>query len=244
MTSFQLKKQLLLFFITASTFVSAQIKYKTVLKSESDFNSLKTTPNTNKYGNVEALKVVFDLKENTLYFINSKVYKYHYRFCKGHLEIPETIKEFNNYNYIAQHPKKRFLLGNINHYLANDSYNLELSPIDEMQISDIKILYDEIKKVAYFKTFNFFLNTSRLEKLKSVLDIPTQSATDLYGDQTYQAVSAQKSYGCLKFISVDSLKYNNISKHDIIVINQAILELPITAGVITTTTNMCLLKLL
>ncbi len=234
MTSFQLKKQLLLFFITASTFVSAQIKYKTVLKSESDFNSLKTTPNTNKYGNVEALKVVFDLKENTLYFINSKVYKYHYRFCKGHLEIPETIKEFNNYNYIAQHPKKRFLLGNINHYLANDSYNLELSPIDEMQIADIKILYDEIKKVAYFKTFNFFLNTSRLEKLKSVLDIPTQSATDLYGDQTYQAVSAQKSYGCLKFISVDSLKYNNISKHDIIVINQAILELPITAGVITT----------
>ncbi|WGD34768.1 PEP/pyruvate-binding domain-containing protein [Olleya sp. YS] len=234
MTLSQLKKQLIVFFIIASTFVNAQTKYKSVLQSEADFNALKTNPITNKYGNVDALKVAFDIKDNKLYFINSKTFKYHFNFCKGYLEIPENIKQFNSANYKAQHPNKRFLLGNINHYLADDSYNLELSPIDEMQIEDIKIFYEAIQKATYFKTFNFFLNTSRLEKLKSVLQIPTQSASDLYGNQTYQAVSTHKSYGCLKFVSVDSLKHNNISKYDIIVIDQPILELPITAGVITT----------
>ena len=103
-----------------------------------------------------------------------------------------------------------------------------------MQIAEIKTFYEAIKKATYFKSFNFFLNTARLEQLDAVLDIPTLSASDLYGDQTYQAVSTQKSYGCLKFVAVDSLKQNNIGKHDIIVINQPIIELPITAGVITT----------
>ena len=234
MITSQIKKHLVVLFILTSTFVLSQSKFKRVLTSQTDFNALKTTPNTNKYGNVDALKVVFDIKEKQLYFINSKNYKYHYHFCKGYLEIPETLKEFNNSNYKAQHKNKRFLLGNINHYLANDTYNLELSPIDDMQIADVKTFYEAIKKATYFKNFNFFLNTARLEQLASVLDIPTISASDLYGDQTYQAVSAQKSYGCLKFVDVDSLKQNNIGKHDIIVINQPILELPITAGVITT----------
>ena len=234
MITSQLKNHLVVLFILTSTFVLSQTKFKRVLTSETDFNALKTSPNTNKYGNIDALKVVFDIKEQQLYFINSKNYKYHYHFCKGYLEIPETLREFNNSNYKAQHKNKRFLLGNINHYLANNTYNLELSPIDDMQIADIKTFYEAIKKATYFKSFNFFLNTARLEQLDAVLDIPTISASDLYGDQTYQAVSTQKSYGCLKFVAVDSLKQNNISKHDIIVINQPILELPITAGVITT----------
>ena len=234
MITSQIKKHLVVLFILTSTFVLSQSKFKRVLTSQTDFNALKTTPNTNKYGNVDALKVVFDIKEQQLYFINSKNYKYHYHFCKGYLEIPETLKEFNNSNYKAQHKNKRFLLGNINHYLANNTYNLELSPIDDMQIADVKIFFEAIKKATYFKNFNFFLNTARLEQLDAVLDIPTISASDLYGDQTYQAVSAQKSYGCLKFVDVDSLTQNNIGKHHIIVINQPILELPITAGVITT----------
>lgn len=234
MITSQLKNHLVVLFILTSTFVLSQTKFKRVLTSETDFNALKTTPNTNKYGNIDALKVVFDIKKQQLYFINSKKYKYHYNFCKGFLEIPETLKEFNNSNYKAQHKNKRFLLGNINHYLANDTYNLELSPIDDMQIADIKTFYEAIKKATYFKSFNFFLNTARLEHLNAVLDIPTISASDLYGEQTYQAVSTQKSYGCLKFVAVDSLKQYNIGKHDIIVINQPILELPITAGVITT----------
>ncbi|WP_289046511.1 PEP/pyruvate-binding domain-containing protein [uncultured Olleya sp.] len=224
----------MILFLLVTNLVYCQVNYKNNLKSESDFNSLKTAPVTKKYGRVDALKVVYDIKSKQLYFINSKVYKYHYKFCSGYLNISQSLQQFNNTNYKAEHKNKRFLLGNINHYLANDSYSLELSPIDDMQINDIKTFYNTVKKATYFKNFNFFLNTARLENLKSAIQIPTLSASDLYGDQTYQAVSTQKSYGILKFVDVDQLTKQNISKQDIIVINQPILELPITAGVITT----------
>ncbi|MBL7561125.1 pyruvate, phosphate dikinase [Olleya sp. YSTF-M6] len=224
----------MILFLLITNLAYCQVNFKNNLKSESDFNSLKTAPVTKKYGRVDALKVVYDIKSKQLYFINSKVYKYHYKFCSGYLNIAQSLQQFNNTNYKAEHKNKRFLLGNINHYLANDSYSLELSPIDDMQINDIKTFYNAVKKATYFKNFNFFLNTARLENLKSAIQIPTLSASDLYGDQTYQAVSTQKSYGILKFVNVDQLTKQNISKQDIIVINQPILELPITAGVITT----------
>ncbi|AXO78903.1 pyruvate, phosphate dikinase [Olleya aquimaris] len=224
----------MILFLLITNLAYCQVNFKNNLKSESDFNSLKKAPVTKKYGRVDALKVVYDIKSKQLYFINSKVYKYHFRFCSGYLNISQSLQQFNNTNYKAEHKNKRFLLGNINHYLANDSYSLELSPIDDMQINDIKTFYNAVKKATYFKNFNFFLNTARLENLKSAIQIPTLSASDLYGDQTYQAVSTQKSYGILKFVNVDQLTKQNISKQDIIVINQPILELPITAGVITT----------
>lgn len=234
MYTLKFKNQFLILFLLITNLAYCQVNFKNNLKSESDFNSLKTAPVTKKYGRVDALKVVYDIKSKQLYFINSKVYKYHFRFCSGYLNISQSLQQFNNTNYKAEHKNKRFLLGNINHYLANDSYSLELSPIDDMQINDIKTFYNAVKKATYFKNFNFFLNTARLENLKSAIQIPTLSASDLYGDQTYQAVSTQKSYGILKFVNVDQLTKQNISKQDIIVINQPILELPITAGVITT----------
>lgn len=234
MHTLKFKNQFLILFLLVTNLVYCQVNFKNNLKSESDFNSLKTAPVTKKYGRVDALKVVYNIKSKQLYFINSKVYKYHFRFCSGYLNISQSLQQFNNTNYKAKHKDKRFLLGNINHYLANDSYSLELSPIDDMQINDIKTFYNAVKKATYFKNFNFFLNTARLENLKSAIQIPTLSASDLYGDQTYQAVSTQKSYGILKFVDVDQLTKQNISKQDIIVINQPILELPITAGVITT----------
>ena len=234
MASFQIKKYIFVLFVSVSASIFSQTNYKSVLSSVNDFNVLKAKPTTQKYGNVEAIKVIFDLKSNRLYFINSKDYKYHFYFCKYVLEISESLKEFNNINYKAQHPKKRFLLGNINHYLSNDSYSLELSPIDDMQVEHIKTFYNAIKTATYFKDFNFFLNTARLEHLNTTLKIPTLSASDLFGNQTYQPLSAQKSYGKLKFVDVDHLKSEKISKNDIIIIDKPILELPITAGVITT----------
>jgi hypothetical protein len=103
-----------------------------------------------------------------------------------------------------------------------------------MDIEDIEILFNKIKEISYFKKFKFFLHTSRLEKLERQFTIPTFTANSLYKNQTYQPISTYKAYGKLRFINIDSIKYKNISKLDIIVIDKPILELPITAGLITT----------
>ncbi|MEP1487136.1 MAG: PEP/pyruvate-binding domain-containing protein [Algibacter sp.] len=220
--------------IVANQIASAQINYKGKLASIIDFNALKAKPLTQKYGNVEALKVVYDLNSEKLYFINSKHYKYHYTFCLNYLGIDEEHHNFNTSNYAAQHKNKHYLLANINHYKSDNLYALELSPVDHMNIEDIEMLFNKIKETSYFKNFKFFLHTSRLEKLKHQFTIPTFTANSLYKNQSYQPISTYKSYGKLRFIDIDSIKYQNISKFDIIVIDKPILELPITAGLITT----------
>ncbi|WP_452598561.1 PEP/pyruvate-binding domain-containing protein [Pontimicrobium sp. MEBiC01747] len=204
------------------------------LTSISDFNTLKAKPITNKYGNVEALKVVYDLKAKQLYFINSKRYKYHYDFCLDYLGHNYNQHQFNAYNYSATHKYKRYLLANINHYKYNDSYTLELSPVDQMHVQDIEFLYRTIQQESYFKDFKFFIHTARLQELKQQFSIPLIQANALYKNQTYQPISTNKSYGKLRFINIDSIKQLQINKNDIIVIDKPILELPLTAGLITT----------
>lgn len=221
-------------FILANQIVSAQINCLDELTSVSDFNELKAKPISNKYGNVNALKVVYDLKAKKLYFINSNRYKYHYNFCLDYLGHNYEQYQFNNYNYSAKHKYKRYLLANINYYKSNNLYTMELSPVDQMLVQDIEFLYRLIKEASYFKNFKFFLQTARLQKLEHQFSIPTLHANTLYDNQTYQAISTYKSYGKLRFVNIDSIKHLQISKHDIIVIDKPILELPLTAGLITT----------
>ncbi len=233
-TFFRLVSIVVVVFVLANQTLSAQINCLDELTSVSDFNDLKAKPITNKYGNVEALKVVYDLKAKKLYFINSKRYKYHYDFCLDYLGHNYNQHQFNSYNYSATHKYKRYLLANINHYKSNDSYTLELSPVDQMRVQDIEFLYRSIQQASYFKNFKFFIHTARLQQLQQQFSIPTLQANDLYGNQTYQAISTYKSYGKLRFVDLDDKTQPNISKHDIIVIDKPILELPLTAGLITT----------
>lgn len=222
----------LLFYIGSIHLNHAQVPQKRTLHSIEDFTKLKGTPLTHKYGKVAAVKVVYDINEARLYFVNDNLYDYHYAFCNFYLGYRLDIDLFNKYNYTAEHARKRYLLGNINHYQANDLYTLELSPIDEMYPKDIEILYKEVQKQSYFKNFKFFINTARLERLRTIFNIPIVSAEELYGNQNYQAVSIQEGFGRLRFI--DDIKKAKLSKNDIIVVNQPILNLPIVRGVITT----------
>ncbi|WP_420553254.1 PEP/pyruvate-binding domain-containing protein [Tenacibaculum aiptasiae] len=208
--------------------------YKGSLKTIEEFNKLSHKPLSNKYGFVKSLKIVYNLKNKKLYYTNSKTYKYHYEFVINYLEYNIPLDNFNKYNYKEQHKNKRFLLANINYYQNLNTYTLELSPADKMSVQDIIFLYNKIKSTSYFKNFKFFLNTSRLVKEKKQLSIPTISANEIYGNQIYQPISLNKSYGKLRFIDIDNLENEKIDKTDIVVVNKPVLRLPIVNGVITT----------
>ena len=202
------------------------------LENISDFQKLKGKPLTNKYGRVDALKVVYDLRTEKLFYVNSTVYKYHYEFCKAHLDYNTDLFYFNLYSYSDNHEKKRFLLGNINYYSTTNLYTLELSSIDKMLPNHIEKLYTAIQKTSYFENFKFFLNTVKAKNNR--LSIPTITSNEIYKNQTYQALSLQKKYGKLRYVNIDSFAYQNVSKNDIIIVNKPVLDLPIVNGVITT----------
>ena len=77
----------LIFFILLFFNISAQknIQYLPKISSELDFEKLKGHPIINKFSEVEAVKVVYDLKNDSLYFINANIYDYHFSFCVRYL---------------------------------------------------------------------------------------------------------------------------------------------------------------
>lgn len=208
--------------------------YRSSLTSKKDFKKLSFKPLSNKYGIVTSLKILYDLQNKKLYFTNSKQYKYHYEFVVNYLEIPQELKLFNKYNYKKSHKNKRFLLGNINYYKNINTYTLELSPADEMSIQDILFLYHKVKESSYFKNFKLFLNTARLVSEKHQLSVPCITADEIYGNQIYQPISFNKSFGKLRFIDIDNIENENIERTDIVVVNKPVLRLPVVNGVITT----------
>ena len=202
----------------------------------SEFEKLSGLPLSEKYGQVSAVKIVFDLEKEKLYFINSKYYKYHHEFCRLQLNYNVELAYFNKINY-SNDPKRRFLLANINHFKSLGVYALEISPVDLMDSVNIIRLYDIVSKATFTgSNLKFLLNSSRFQNQQSYLrtKLPVLNPADVYKNLEYQAISKYVNYGTLKFIDDFENEMNNLTPTDIIVLNEAPVFLPKVAGIIVT----------
>jgi hypothetical protein len=204
--------------------------YKSTLQSESDYTALSGLPLSIKYGEVSALKLVYDLKTDKIYYFNSKYFKYHHQFCSQELNYTTEVNFFNDVNY-SNSAKRRFLLANINYFKALDTYALELSPVDQMSLKDIHFLYKIVSNTTFISDrLKFLLNSARLNTLSDSLSISTLSPSKVYKNQDYQAISKYKRCGTLKFVhNLDT----TLNPTDIIVIEGTPLYLSAVNGVIT-----------
>ena len=218
--------------------ISAQSdKYVYKVDSINVFNKLKGKPLSNKFGQVESLKLVYDIRRqrDKLFFIDSKRFKYHKTFCQSVLGYAKDGYTFNLQNYTTL-SRREFYLATINHYTSGDYYTLEFSVSDIIDSAGIYKVYNKVKSTFNITdSLKLFLNTARLEKMfinKS--DIPTISASEIYGNQTYQPLNIKTSFGKLVFIDIDTIEKANLSISDIVIINGTPLDIPPVAGVITT----------
>ena len=155
-----------LLFMTASLYSQ---DYLAQLNSKIEFDSLSGAPLANKYGNVKAVKIVYDLESKKTFYLNAKTYKNHYEFCKSELQYIAGYGNFLNRNY-STGSKRKYLLANLNHFQSNDKYILEISPIDLMTQKQILNIYklvkeDHLEIFFVIKLILFLL----LKKLKSHL---------------------------------------------------------------------------
>jgi pyruvate, water dikinase len=210
--------------------------YLDTLKQKSDFDNFCGMPLSSKYGQVVAVKVVYDLQTEQLYFINSKYYKYHHEFCQGTIESQIELDNFNAVNY-SDLPERRYLLGNVNYFKTINQYVLELSPVDQMPF-DLILKFDSIVSGAtYFgKDMKFLSNSVRLQnlenKLKNKLDVIKPS--DIYYNLTYQCIGKYTNTGVLRFIDNMEAEASFISSKDIIVLNEMPKYFAQVSGIIVT----------
>lgn len=214
--------------------VNAQ-QFLNKLETPEQFHKLAGEPLNTNIGNLESVKVVYEIKTKKLYFINSRIYKYHLDFCIGYLRVQDDIETFNKINYGVE-KERDFLLCNINYDKAKDHYFIDLSVFDQMSEEYINLIFTKILQNSFFKEKLFlFLNTERLIGLKSSLDktIKTLLPSDIYANQTYQNVSNGRTIGILRFEpNLDSLS-QPLHPEDILVTHGTPKYFPNVSGILT-----------
>lgn len=222
------------FLACTSGFLYGQKKpeFLPLIENMEQFNSLMGKPNTSKFSEVEALKVLYQIGSKKTYYINSSNHDYHSTFCQQNLGYPRTISDFNLENY-TRVENRAYLMATINRFFDGKLYTIEFSVADNISVAQIEQLYQIIRNTFQLSSDpKVFINTSRLRALKSQLKVPTIEANEIFTEQSVQLLHEGTSYGILRQFNVDNAIDADI--HDIAVIQGTPAELAPVSGVITT----------
>lgn len=226
-------KNIFLLLLFPLYFSSCAQEEKYALKNIVDFEAICTTPLYKKYGNVKAIKVIYHLGNDKIYFINGNRFDFHYEFVQHRFDPFLDLLSFNTANY-SNSETRAYLLGNINYYVAQNKFVLEIGPSDQMSTKQLLTLYTAVKGNTYFgEELLFFANTNNARKIATENPvIKTITPEEIYANQQYQPIHKKETIGRLKFIHDLEAEGANIKATDILVLNESPLYLPVCAGVL------------
>jgi hypothetical protein len=224
------------------------IDFLPVVNCKEDFEALMGKPLSEKYGKVTSVKIVYALKEDFVYFIQSKNYKFHFEFCAEYLHTYNDLTRFNSIEY-GESPNRKYVLANLNHYESSDIYTLEFFPDEKAKNDKIVAFFEAVKKRVYFKNkLRLLLNSAEMTARKSSLppSILTISVDSIYKNQIYQPLCKKAAYGYLRKVSVKDFGEFPFHHNDIILTDGLPNDFPIVQGIITTCfqTPLCHINLL
>lgn len=85
-------------FLILFTALNAQ-SYKPNLPNYEDYKAFKGKPLSDKFSNIESVKVIYDLRRQKMYYFNSSLIRLHYDFVADNLGYSKGLEVFNNDNY-------------------------------------------------------------------------------------------------------------------------------------------------
>lgn len=211
--------------------------FLTELKDRSAYDDLKGRPLSDKYSQMESLKVVYDVRNKKLYFTNSIRYQYHFYFCQLVLHNRQDHFAFNHQNY-SKIENRRYLLGNLNYFRPLGKYLLEFSVADNISIEQIELFHKELLKHSFLKQdqLHVLLQTVALQKRfkASGSVLPFLTPETIYAGQKYQAVQKGSTYGYLRQVDASRAGTVAVGERDIVVLRKPVDALSPAAGVIST----------
>lgn len=206
------------------------------IQSFDDFEARSSQPLYQKYGQVSAVKVVYDTSTDNIYFIYASEFEYHFEFCEKELGYVKSLAEFNDENYSGDNGRQ-FLLANINYYQAIEKFALELGPSDRMNAHHLETLFAAVKKDVYFAdNLYLMMNTDHVIELKSQLsdEIPLLTPEEVYANQTYQPLSKYSNHGRVVIVRNWKEQAKDIRSTDILLLEDIPPSFPLVAGVVVT----------
>ncbi|MEC4005343.1 PEP/pyruvate-binding domain-containing protein [Flavobacterium sp. SUN052] len=215
-------------------FATAQ-NYTNTLLNYQQYNAFKGKPLSDKFSNIESVKVIYDLKEHKLYFFNSLKIRLHYDFVTQYLNYNRELEIFNLQNYSNTEKDRDFLLGNLNHIKGSDKWIFELAASDHMPVELIEQFYEIVSKATFIgKNLNFYLNNREKIALyeNHKFKIPCVTSEYIFNDLKYQEVVEGKTVGILKSYKIKELDSIIPKSNEIIILDGTPDNLPNVKGII------------
>src|SRR2546425_7996911 len=161
------------------------------IRSQAEFDSLAVVydPNTS-YALPHVLFVIDRQNKNRIYYVNTKLYKFHKDFVNGTYLSLERGQVFFENNYLKAN--RRFIMGTIAYQTPVRKWTFEFWEGDLIPADQIKLASNIINK-TFFVAVVFKPNSLRQEQVSaSIPGLQRVLQTDISKEQDYQALNVAK----------------------------------------------------
>jgi hypothetical protein len=231
------------------TFFNLKAQPTSYLKLENIelYKKLAAEPLTNKYGGVTAVKVVYSISDKKVYFLDSKLYRFHYDFCFKELGESGNLFDFNKVNYTPNRYRE-YVFATVNYYSAQNLFTLEFACTEAICMDDINC-YNAVLQNTFCKDLKFFVATDKQLNAFNKLEIkvPYALPNEVYNGLVYQPIIQKECFGYLKKVDVSNIDKTILKAEDILLTNGTPFQLPVVAGILTTSfqaplSHVCILS--
>lgn len=200
------------------------------IKSQAEFDSLSVVYDANtSYALPHVLFVIDRQAKNRIYYVNTKLYKFHKDFVNGTYLSLERGQVFFENNYLKAN--RRFILGTIAYQTPVRRWTFEFWEGDLIPPDQIKLASDIINK-SFFVPVAYKPNSSRQEEVSANLGLQRVLQTEISKEQDYQVLNVARTLGRIHVIpKLDD--HVEIGFNEILVLGEVPIQLPPVAGIIT-----------
>src|SRR2546423_6407569 len=218
---------------TGWTIVSADSQRSLpAIHSRAEFDSLAVTYDADTpYALPHVLFVIDRQNKNRIYYVNTKLYKFHKDFVNGTYLSLERGQVFFENNYLK--PNRRFILGTVAYQTPVRKWTFEFWEGDLVPPDQIKLASDVINK-TFFTSVAFKPNSNRQDEASANLGIQRVLQTEISKNQEYEPLNVAKGLGRIHIIpKLD--EHVEIGNNEILVLDEVPVTLPAggVAGIIT-----------
>ncbi|TDX11551.1 PEP/pyruvate-binding domain-containing protein [Flavobacterium sp. S87F.05.LMB.W.Kidney.N] len=223
-----------LFFLFVLTTLSAQ-RFVSSLPNYEAYKAFRGKPLSDKFSNIESVKVMYDLRKQKMYYFNSSLILLHYDFATNYLGYSQDLDVFNNRNYSNTEKDRDFLLGNLNHIKGTEKWIFELAASDHMPIPLVERFFNLVKNSTFIgQNLKFYLNNPEMMEWsrQDKFSIPCVKSDYIFNEIKYQEVVGGSNVGILKKYKIKELETLKPNSDEIIILDGTPDILPNVRGII------------
>ena len=200
------------------------------IRSRAEFDVLAVTYDAETpYALPHVLFVIDRQGKNRIYYVNTRLYKFHKDFVNGTYLSLERGQEFFQNNYLK--PNRRFILGTIAYQTPVQKWTFEFWEGDQIPPDQIK-LASEVINETFFTPVAFKPNSTRQDESSANLGLKRVLQTEIARNQEYEPLNIAKGLGRIHIIpKLD--EHVEIGFNEIVVLDEVPVQLPPVAGIIT-----------